>query len=117
MKLTSSLLLVLAASLADAISLSRDAAVGPKRPFNPLPPTHARTRVCNVPSHSDGSDDSEYILSALKECNNGGKVVFDKRYVIGTALDLRFLKHVDLGREKIIAIDLLRYILPIPSSF
>ncbi|KKA19006.1 Polygalacturonase [Rasamsonia emersonii CBS 393.64] len=36
------------------------------------------------------------LLSALKECNNGGKVVFDKQYVIGTALDLQFLKHVDL---------------------
>ncbi|RJE26348.1 Exo-polygalacturonase [Aspergillus sclerotialis] len=37
-------------------------------------------------------------MSALKKCNNGGKVVFDsdKHYTIGTALDMTFLKHVDL---------------------
>jgi hypothetical protein len=39
-------------------------------------------------------------LSALKQCNNGGKVVFDadKKYTIGKALDMTFLKHVDFGR-------------------
>ncbi|KAL1970201.1 hypothetical protein VTN77DRAFT_5361 [Rasamsonia byssochlamydoides] len=96
MKLLTAFSLLLATSLVAGISLSRDAAVGPKRPFNPLPPTQTRTRVCYVPSHGDGSDDSEYILSALKECNDGGKVVLDKQYVIGTALDLQFLKHIDL---------------------
>lgn len=50
-------------------------------------------------SHGDGSDDSKFILSALHQCNHGGKVVFaeDKEYTIGTALDLTFLKHIDLG--------------------
>ncbi|KAL4805890.1 Exopolygalacturonase X-1 [Aspergillus unguis] len=77
---------------------SRNDACGPKKPFRPLPPSHPRKKVCNVRSHGDGTDDSDFILSALKKCNYGGKVVFaeDEEYTIGTALDLRFLKHVDL---------------------
>ncbi|CBF78078.1 hypothetical protein AN8761.2 [Aspergillus nidulans FGSC A4] len=79
-------------------SRSRNDAVGPKRPFKPLPYSHPRKKVCHVRSHGDGRDDSAFILSALKSCNNGGKVVFaeEKEYTIGTALDLTFLKHVDL---------------------
>jgi len=33
------------------------------------------------------------------DCNNGGHAVFTEgtNYLIGTALDLTFLKHIDLG--------------------
>lgn len=45
------------------------------------------------------TDDSAYILEALHECNHGGKVVFPigTTYVIGKAMDMQFLKHVDIG--------------------
>lgn len=79
-----------------------------KRPYHPITPKHpgksfpsspARTKTCTVKSHGDGKDDSDYILSAIKQCNNGGHVVFskEKSYTIGTALDLTFLKQIDLG--------------------
>ena len=44
------------------------------------------------------TDDSPYILSALHACNNGGHVVFDAstKYIIGTALDMTFLQHIDI---------------------
>ncbi|KAJ5092483.1 hypothetical protein NUU61_007353 [Penicillium alfredii] len=79
-------------------SHSRDAACKPHHPFRPLPATQPRARTCHVASHGHGRDDSASILSALKKCNHGGKVVFDagKTYTIGKALDLTFLKHVDL---------------------
>ncbi|KAL4917705.1 pectin lyase fold/virulence factor [Aspergillus aurantiobrunneus] len=83
---------------AEGFSRSRNDAVGPQQPFRPLPHSHPREKVCHVRSHGDGSDDSEFVLSALKQCNHGGKAVFaaDKEYTIGTALDLTFLKHIDL---------------------
>ena len=59
----------------------------------------ARTRTCYVQTHDDlVTDDSEYILQALKDCNNGGHVVFpkDSTYLIGTALDLTFLQSIDI---------------------
>lgn len=45
------------------------------------------------------TDDSAYVLEALKECNDGGRVVFPvgRTYVIGKPLDMQFLEHVDLG--------------------
>jgi len=78
---------------------SRSEKCKPHAPFKPLPPSQARTKTCHVATYGDGRDDSKHILSAIKSCNNGGKVVFDadKFYTIGTALDLTFLKHVDLG--------------------
>ncbi|OQE42413.1 hypothetical protein PENCOP_c004G00595 [Penicillium coprophilum] len=77
---------------------SRNDACHPHHPFKPLPATHARTRTCHVASHGNGRDDSANVLKALKKCNNGGKVIFDagKTYTIGKALDMTFLKHVDL---------------------
>ncbi|KAH8705626.1 putative extracellular exo-polygalacturonase [Talaromyces proteolyticus] len=77
-------------------SISRNKAISPKPPFLPLPDTARRNKVCYVDSHGNGADDSKNILGALKRCNNGGRVVFDKHYTIGTALDLQFLKHIDL---------------------
>ncbi|KUL87824.1 hypothetical protein ZTR_03139 [Talaromyces verruculosus] len=104
MKFTSTLQLLLAATTALAapsidersLSVSRNDRVGPKCAFKPLPETAKRNKVCSVKTHGNGQDDSEYILAALRACNNGGKVVFDKDYTIGTALDIQWLKHIDL---------------------
>ncbi|MCJ1309443.1 hypothetical protein MMC25_003103 [Agyrium rufum] len=71
----------------------------PKCPAHHHPSSPARHKVCHVQSHNDGTtDDSPYILKALKQCNNGGHVVFNKHqeYIIGTALNLQFLKHIDI---------------------
>jgi galacturan 1,4-alpha-galacturonidase len=71
--------------------------VGPKRPFKPMPQSTARTKTCEV-KEGGGMDDSAAILEAIKECNDGGKVIFKggAKYTIGTALDLRNLRHIDL---------------------
>jgi galacturan 1,4-alpha-galacturonidase len=71
--------------------------IGPKGPYKPMPVSAPRTKVCTV-TKSGGNDDSSAILSALQQCNNGGKVVLSRgsRYTIGKALDLRFLNSVDL---------------------
>lgn len=72
----------------------------PKQPYEPFPKSPARGRNCYVKSHNDfKTDDSPYILDAMHKCNNGGHVIFSQgtSYVIGTALDLTFLKHVDIG--------------------
>lgn len=62
-----------------------------------MPISTPRTKVCTV-NEGSGKDDSGALLSALKQCNNGGKVVLARgsRYTIGKALDLRFLKEIDL---------------------
>ncbi|KAM0813002.1 putative exopolygalacturonase X [Seiridium cardinale] len=44
-----------------------------------------------------GGDDSEVFLAALQECNNGGKVVLDSNYTIGSVLDLTFLNSIDIA--------------------
>ncbi|CAI7568512.1 unnamed protein product [Penicillium palitans] len=82
----------------EAKEYSRSEACHPNHPFKPLPASHARTRTCHVSNHDHGRDDSANVLTALKKCNNGGKVIFDagKTYTIGKALDMTFLKHVDL---------------------
>ncbi|KAL2820093.1 Exopolygalacturonase X-1 [Aspergillus granulosus] len=92
-------LLTLGTAVEGHFTRSRNDAVGPKPPFRPLPQSHSRKKVCHVRSYGDSSrDDSDFILSALRKCNHGGKVVFDahKEYTIGTALDLTFLKNIDL---------------------
>ncbi|OCL05527.1 glycoside hydrolase family 28 protein [Glonium stellatum] len=63
-----------------------------------MPSSPPRTKYCYVKGHGNGQDDSDYILQALHECNNGGHVVFSQgtQYIIGTALDMTFLKHIDL---------------------
>ncbi|KAL9115685.1 MAG: hypothetical protein Q9227_000053 [Pyrenula ochraceoflavens] len=76
----------------------------PKSPGSP-PPTSAQRNgtICYVQSHNDSvTDDSPYILDAINKCNNGGHVVFTEgtEYIIGTALDLTFLKHIDIGYSK-----------------
>lgn len=72
--------------------------VAPHCPNKPLPTSPARTKTCTVQANGNGTDDSANILKAIKDCNNGGHVVFpkEKKFTIGTALDLTFLKHIDL---------------------
>jgi hypothetical protein len=103
--------LVSAAPSLDAVVLSSRTSshVGSKRPNHPIAPYHpgksfpgspARTKYCKVKSHGqEGRDDSDLILKAIDKCNNGGQVVFDKdtKYTVGKAMDLTFLKHIDLG--------------------
>ncbi|EFX01186.1 exopolygalacturonase [Grosmannia clavigera kw1407] len=81
--------------------LSRRPAVVPRpaHPRLPVPQPPKRSRVCEVQTHGDGqTDDSTLILEALHACNNGGHVLFgrDATFVVGTALDLTFLQHVDI---------------------
>lgn len=71
----------------------------PKQPNRPFPISPHRNRNCYVQSHNDGvTDDSQYILQAIEKCNNGGHVIFSQgtEYIIGTALNLTFLNHIDL---------------------
>jgi len=73
----------------------------PKKPYESFPKSTARGRNCYVQSHNDFvTDDSPYILDAINKCNNGGRVIFPQgtTYVIGTALDLSHLQHIDLGK-------------------
>ncbi|KAI5359592.1 Putative glycoside hydrolase, family 28, pectin lyase/virulence factor [Septoria linicola] len=69
------------------------------QPYEALPSSAARHKTCYVKSHDDfKTDDSAYVLDAARKCNHGGQVVFPQgvTYVIGKALDLTFLKSVDL---------------------
>jgi galacturan 1,4-alpha-galacturonidase len=61
-----------------------------------------RDRKCVVKSHNDfKTDDSSHVLQAVKKCNNGEHVLFPEgtTYVIGAALDLTGLKHIDIGES------------------
>lgn len=79
--------------------LSRTDLSQPYSPFSPLPASQSRHKICNVANNGGGRDDSANIMSALRQCNHGGKVVFDagKTYTVGQALDMTFLRNVDLG--------------------
>lgn len=76
-----------------------DIVPNPKPAFKPMPVSAPRTgKTCYVkPSCAPGRDDSAKILKAMNECNNGGTVVLDKEYTVCSALDLRFLKHIDIA--------------------
>ena len=75
--------------------------VAPYSPGKPFPPSPDRTKNCVVTANGDGTDDSKNILKAINDCNDGGHVMFpkDKKFIIGIALDLTFLKHIDLGKN------------------
>lgn len=88
---------VTAASTIHSISKRRDIRPYPKQPkIAPRYASTARTKTCTVTGGK--TNDAPAILAAAKSCNNGGTVVFLKSttYNVGTALDLTFLKHVDL---------------------
>jgi galacturan 1,4-alpha-galacturonidase len=75
--------------------------IAPHHPGSPFPASPKRTKTCIVQSCGNGTDDSANILKAIKDCNNGGHVVFpkDQKFTIGTALDLTFLNNIDLGKS------------------
>ena len=79
-------------------------AVGPKTPAKAFPASPPRHKTCTLTARGGGKDDSKNILKNIKKCNNGGHVVFPKgqNFTIGTALDLTFLKHIDLGMHNVI---------------
>lgn len=109
MKLSVCLAAVAAAAGATAKScLSRRPAINPSpyEPRLPIPSPPKRHKVCVVETHGDGvTDDSPHILSAFHECNDGGHVLFsrDSTYLIGTAMDWTFLKHIDIGTTFVLA--------------
>lgn len=83
-----------------AVDLTKrpDVKPGPLQPYKAFPDSTPRTKTCRVkPSCTKGRDDSEKILKAFEDCNDGGTVVLDKDYTVCTALDLTFLKHVDVA--------------------
>lgn len=90
---------ILAASLPDTSGPNYN--IGPYHPYRPIPHSPSRSKTCVVKANENGSDDSQSILNALHECNNGGRVVFSKneKYIIGTALDMTFLNHIDIGKD------------------
>jgi galacturan 1,4-alpha-galacturonidase len=74
----------------------------PQRPYKKMHSSPKRDRKCVVKSHNDfKTDDSSYVLQAVGKCNNGGHVLFPEgtTYVIGAALDLTGLKHIDIGES------------------
>jgi galacturan 1,4-alpha-galacturonidase len=76
-------------------------AYSPQRPYKKMHSSPKRDKKCVVKSHNDfKTDDSAYVLQAVKKCNDGGHVLFPEgtTYVIGTALDLTGLKHIDIGK-------------------
>lgn len=58
-----------------------------------------RSKVCHVRHHREGKDDSDFVIDAMRRCNNGGHVIFHLgiTYIIGTALGLTFFKNIDIG--------------------
>lgn len=59
----------------------------------------SRNKTCVALSHNDSSsDDASNILSAIKECNNGGHVIFANglTYTIASPLNLTGLNAIDL---------------------
>lgn len=78
--------------------------IGPYQPCRPIPKGPPRTKTCVVKANGNGADDSQNILDALHDCNNGGHVIFtkDEKYIIGTALDMTFLDHIDIGNYPVV---------------
>ncbi|USP76283.1 polygalacturonase precursor [Curvularia clavata] len=72
--------------------------VAPHQPSKCAAPSPPRTKTCMLKALGGGKDDAANILKAVKQCNNGGHVVFPKgqQFTIGTALDLTFLNSIDL---------------------
>lgn len=70
----------------------------PHEPRLPIPNPPMRHKFCVVKTHGV-TDDSDYIMAAFHECNDGGHVLFprESNYLIGTAMDWTFLKHIDIG--------------------
>ncbi|KAK6209991.1 cytochrome P450 [Colletotrichum tabaci] len=107
MRITSLGVLAAATGLLSATTTAAQSGI-PKRPvvepapFNsgkamPYSPPRDEGRYCYVkPSCTAGRDDAPKILRAFTECNDGGTVVLDQKYLVSSPLDLTFLKHVDV---------------------
>lgn len=97
----SSVCAALLASVAGVAAARPQIVPSPAQPRLPAPNPPVRTKQCIVQTNGDGSDDSEHILSAFEDCNNGGHVVFSENatYTIGTAMDWTFLKSIDIGES------------------
>lgn len=97
----SSVCTALLASVAGVVAARPQIVPSPAQPRLSVPNPPVRTKQCVVKTNGDGSDDSEYILSAFNDCNNGGHVVFSENatYTIGTAMDWTFLKSIDIGES------------------
>ncbi|RLL95287.1 hypothetical protein CFD26_101708 [Aspergillus turcosus] len=85
-------------SVVDVGSRRPDIVCHPHQCPGGLPVFPERRRLCYVKNNGNGQDDSQHILSAIHECNYGGRVVFRKgvQYTIGTALDLTFMNNIDI---------------------
>ncbi|KUI70986.1 Exopolygalacturonase X [Cytospora mali] len=102
----SSVCTALLASVAGVTAIVSEASSRPEviaSPFQPrlgVPSPPERTKTCYVKTNGNGTDDSDNILSAFNECNNGGHVIFDKNstYTIGTYMDWTFLQSIDIER-------------------
>jgi galacturan 1,4-alpha-galacturonidase len=75
--------------------------IAPIHPRLP-PPVHGkRDKICHVRynHHQPDADDSDHVIDAMRRCNDGGHVIFSPgvTYNIAKALDLTFLKHIDIG--------------------
>ncbi|KAH8198061.1 hypothetical protein TruAng_007785 [Truncatella angustata] len=83
----------------DHISTRPEIVYSPEAPSVAPPSPKQRCKTCFIDSHGDGvTDDSEAILAAFNDCNNGGHVVFreNETYIIGTAMDWTFLQSIDI---------------------
>ncbi|KAG8163510.1 hypothetical protein KVR01_006807 [Diaporthe batatas] len=88
----------LLASVAGVTATRPQVVPSPVQPRVPVPNPPVRTKQCVVQTSGNGLDDSEHILAAFNDCNNGGHVVFSENatYTIGTAMDWTFLKSIDI---------------------
>lgn len=63
----------------------------------PRSPERDPKRYCFVePGKDPERDDAACILDAFHKCNDGGTVVLDQSYLVGSPLDLTFLNHIDV---------------------
>ena len=88
-----------AAGAAPAIPKRPEIVAAPYGTGRDMPPSPPRdpSRVCRVkPGCKPVRDDARAILTAFEKCNNGGTVVMDRDYLVGSPLDLTFLKHIDV---------------------
>jgi galacturan 1,4-alpha-galacturonidase len=60
------------------------------------PPRHPKRHCFVKPGSNATRNDARAIYHAFKNCNNGGTIILDEIYRIGSPLDLTFLKNVDV---------------------
>lgn len=96
------ILLAIAHLLLSSVSARPEISYAPRKPFKAMTTSPPRRKTCNIRSNGYGKDDSDNILSALKQCNNGGQVIFNPgaTYTIGKVLDMTFLQSIDIGETR-----------------